>query len=160
MTQTSLLLKILLMGPMFWCSAVAQEVSAGSWEYGRDGSGDATRLHATVAGKVDDGASATLTFYDSEIAGRQAHVALPFLPDCVTGCRVALSLDGATVETVRATILPTSDTTLTLRNARNIWRNLDNAQVLEIAITAEGGAKRHAVFKVGGFDVQALPGWK
>lgn len=160
MKKTSLLSALSLLGSVLSFPAFAQDSAGGSWVYGEDGSGEATRISASIAGQVDDGSSSTLTFFSNELTGRQAHLELPFPPDCETGCRAALSVDGGPADQVRATILPTADNILSFRGARDIWRSLDDADGLEIAFTDAEGHERKAIFAVSGLDLSALPGWQ
>ena len=150
--------------------ALAQEVGyepdtrsaasdAEGWHYGREGSGDALRIYATVSGRIDGGAAVELTFSHCDLSGRQARLSgLPDSLDCPAVCQVGLSIDGV-ADKARATMPPDSEATLSLRNARALWKALEDAQRLEITYPDTSGKDGRAVFEVHGIDLTALPGW-
>jgi hypothetical protein len=133
---------------------------AGAWRYESEGTGDAQRHEASLEGRVDGNAPVTLTFASNALTGRQAHLqGLPEAPDCAAGCRIQLSIDGVAGDTARATPAPDDPTTLTLRDARGIWRSLEGARRLEARYPGVDGRERHAVFEVAGVNTARMPGW-
>jgi len=138
-------------------TASAQEAV---WQYGTEGAGEALTAFATAPGATEAGENVELRFSSSDLAGRQLRIHnLPEALDCEAGCRLALTIDGASAQTVRATLPPQPQNALSLRGARDIWRSLAGADALEIVYPLEGGASGTARFTVTGLDLSMLPGW-
>lgn len=132
-------------------------MAAGGWNYGSTPTDGGEAATARITGSLDGGGSVELVFTDDPTWGATATIeGLPGPIECPDGCRAGISIDGAPETSVPASRpqAEAGEPVLSLRKPRDLWRDLDGASELRLALPGE----RTAVFQVEGLDTSRLPG--
>lgn len=140
----------------------------GAWTYESTPVDGGTRVTATLTSMMrvyldDSGANfVRLVFRDDPIWGYDAHLALESGDfDCPTGCSVDIAIDGGPLRTVNASRPETfyserPTPILSIREPRELWYALRDAQLLTVDFPARGKGMQRASFDVSGLDRSRL----
>ncbi|WP_242111017.1 hypothetical protein [Luteimonas aquatica] len=135
----------------------------GAWSYESTPVDGGTRVSAAVTSMLrvyldESGAKfVRLVFRDDPVWGYDAHLALESGDfDCPTGCSVEIAVDGGPQRTVLASRPEASAPVLSLREPRQLWYALRDAQLLTVDFPARGKGTQRATFDVSGLDRSRL----
>ncbi len=132
-------------------------MAAGGWNYGSSPTDGGEAATARITGSLDGGGSVELVFTDDPTWGATATIeGLPGPIECPDGCRAGISIDGGPQTSVPASRPQAEEgqPVLSLRKPQDLWRGLDGARELRLALPGE----RTATFQVEGLDTSRLPG--
>lgn len=140
----------------------------GAWTYESTPVDGGMRVTATLTSMMrvyldDSGAHfVRLVFRDDPIWGHDTHLALESGDfDCPTGCSVDIAIDGGPLRTINASRPETSlseqpTPILSMREPRELWYALRDAQLLTVDFPARGKGMQRASFDVSGLDRSRL----
>lgn len=134
-----------------------------AWTYESTPVDGGTRVTATLTSMMRvylDGSGANfvrLVFRDDPIWGYDAHLALESGDfDCPTGCSVDIAVDSGPSRTINASRPESSTPILSIREPRELWYALRDAQLLTVDFPARGKGMQRASFDVSGLDRSRL----
>ena len=80
--------------------------------------------------------------------------------DCYGGCRIKLKFDDAAAKSASAWRPKTDEAiAMFIEDYRGLWKQMRQAQRLQVEFPVKSGGTRSAVFEVGGLDASQMPGW-
>lgn len=148
-------------------AAREQRRLATLWNYARVAAGKGEQRTAAIFSKdaVDTGGSSTATVQlvirDHPEWKRSAYLVLEGGDfDCYGGCKVKVKFDDAAARPMSAWRPKTDEAiAMFIEDYRGLWKQMRQAQRLEIEFPVKAGGTRTAVFEVGGLDGSQMPGW-
>lgn len=147
-------------------AAREQRRLAGLWNYARVAAGKGEQRSASIFSSepLDTGAGAArpvqLVFRDHPDWKRSAYLVLENGDfDCYGGCRLQVGFGGTT--RAMSAWRPRTDEAIALfiEDHKGLWKRLDGAGTLSIAIPLKGAGTRTVEFEVDGLDRTQLQGW-
>jgi hypothetical protein len=148
-------------------AAREQRRLAALWNYARVAAGKGEQRSAAIFSKeaVDTGGSAPATVQlvvrDHPEWKRSAFLVLEGGDfDCYGGCKVKVAFDDARAKPMSAWRPKTDEAiAMFIEDYRGLWKQMRQAQRLQIEFPVKAGGTRSAVFEVGGLDGSQMPGW-
>ena len=140
---------------------------AALWNYARVAAGKGEQRSAAIfsSDAVDTGGSAAATVQlvirDHPEWKRSAYLVLQGGDfDCYGGCRIKLKFDDAAAKSASAWRPKTDEAiAMFIEDYRGLWKQMRQAQRLQVEFPVKSGGTRSAVFEVGGLDASQMPGW-
>ena len=140
---------------------------AALWNYARVAAGKGEQRSAAILSRevVDTGGSAPATVQlvirDHPEWKRSAYLVLQGGDfDCYGGCRIKLKFDDAAAKSASAWRPKTDEAiAMFIEDYRGLWKQMRQAQRLQVEFPVKSGGTRSAVFEVGGLDASQMPGW-
>ncbi|AKC88231.1 hypothetical protein [Pseudoxanthomonas suwonensis] len=148
-------------------AAREQRRLAALWNYARVAAGKGEQRTAAIlsAEPVDTGGSAPATVQlvirDHPEWKRSAYLVLQGGDfNCYGGCKVRVTFDDAAPKSMSAWRPKTDEAiAMFIEDYRGLWRQMRQAQRLQVEFPVKAGGTRTATFEVGGLDGSQMPGW-